>query len=75
MFEVLPSNWNTVRVFQASEWQILVGLGGIYYEKLQRSSIKSTLELMRIDPEKWPSIFLGLRIMEIAAKPVLNKKG
>lgn len=49
-------------------------MAGIYYESLDRSSIKDSLELMCVDRTLWPDIFSGLRIMELAAKPVLNKR-
>lgn len=73
-FQIWPQHAKTVDVFLACRWSILTGIAGIYYESLDRSSIKDSLELMCVERFQWPDIFNGLRIMELAAKPVLNKR-
>ncbi len=76
-FEVIEENTKTVDVFVAleSEWNLIVGaFGGIRYLGLKRPAIQSTLELMGIERSDWPEIFNGLRMMESAARPILNSE-
>lgn len=75
-FEVWPENETIVEAFAAldTQWDLIVGFAGILFKGLDYSRVKDTLEMMGIDRSKWPDTFWGLRIMEAAAKSVLNKK-
>lgn len=75
-FEIWPENQLIAEVFLAleTEWRLLVGPGGVYYQGLRRSAMKDTIELMGIERGEWPDLFYGLRIMEATAQKILNEK-
>lgn len=73
---MFPENLKIVEVFVAlgSQWNVAVGLGGVLYLGLDYTAVRHAMELMGIDRSEWPEIFNGLRVMESAARPVLNNK-
>lgn len=75
-FPVYPENWQTVQVFLgcADCWDVIAGLGGVYYQGLKKTEIESTLRLMQIPDSDKLEIFHNLRVMAAAAKEVLNER-
>ncbi|MGO4380375.1 DUF1799 domain-containing protein [Pseudoduganella sp. RAF53_2] len=74
--ELWPEHVTCYRVFVALEtqWRMVVGFAGLYYQGIDYTNAKSTMELMAVPANEWPQVFDGLRVMERAAKTVLNKK-
>lgn len=74
VFEVFPENKVITDVFEAleSQWLIVTGWLGVRYQGLNYVAAHCVLDMMGIDRAEWPTIFKGLRIMEAAARPVLN---
>lgn len=78
-FELWPENETTWDVFTAlgTQWRKLVmsnlESSIIVYEGIAYHEVVSTLQLMGIKRKKWPEIFKGIRIMEMAALPIMNK--
>ena len=73
-FEVFLENWKTVQVWMrcADSWDIVSGFSGIYYQSLKTDRIESVLRLMQIPDSDKLEIFDNLRVMQDAAKEVLN---
>ncbi|AKU21873.1 DUF1799 domain-containing protein [Massilia sp. NR 4-1] len=77
VFELWPENETTFDVFSAlaNQWKVVINwTGNIHFQGLDHQAVRATMELMGIAHEKWPEIFAGLRIMEKAARPILNEK-
>lgn len=76
LYGVWPENWQTVQVFQrvSNCWDIVVGLEGAYYQRLIRTEIESTLRMMLIPGSEHLEILDNLRVMEEAARKVLNER-
>ncbi len=75
-FPVYPENWQTVEVFRrcADSWDIVSGQGGAHYQALKTERIESVLRLMQIPDSNKLEIFDNLRVMQAAAKEVLNER-
>lgn len=73
-FEVWPENWLTVQVWMrcADSWDIVSGLGGVYYQGLKSARIETVLRLMQIPESDKMEIFDDLITMSAAAREVLN---
>jgi hypothetical protein len=72
-FEVLPENWEAVRIFSrlGSQWKI-GAFGG--FIGLDYPALESALRMMRILPSRRPGLFESIQIMEAAALEVLNEE-
>lgn len=75
-FEVWPENIRIVNVFLSvdTQWRVIAGLGGMVYQGLEMRSVQSALEMTLVKRGDWPTFFAGIRVMELAALPVLNSK-
>lgn len=70
---VFEENWNSVLFFFALETQWNIGgMGG--YIGLNYVAAESAMRLNEIPRRSRKALFADLRIMELAALPVLNKK-
>jgi hypothetical protein len=70
--EVWPEHWDAVRLFQAcdSQWTVLLGMGGLYYQGLDMSKVEIVRGWLQIEPS---ADLLGqLRVMTNEAKKYLN---
>lgn len=76
LFPVYPENWPTVQVFKrcADSWDIVAGMDNIFYQALKTDRIESVLRLMKIPDSDKLEIFDNLRVMQAAAKEVLNER-
>ncbi|SFJ00272.1 DUF1799 domain-containing protein [Nitrosomonas sp. Nm34] len=74
LFAVWPENKQAVHIFIALRrcWRV-DGMTGHYFG-IDRPSIESTLNMMRIKRKKQQVILESLMIMEDAALPILNRK-
>lgn len=70
-FAVYPENWEAVQLFLKLGTQWRVGAMGGFFG-LDYSSVESTMRICRVRKKR--KVFEQLRIMEVAALPVLNKK-
>ena len=70
---VFEENWNSVLFFfdLQTQWNI-GGMGG--YIGLNYPGVESAMRLNEIQRQDRKALFADLRIMELAALPVLNKK-
>jgi hypothetical protein len=70
--EVWPEHWNAVRIFEASQtqWSVLVGMGGIFFQGLDMARVELVREWLGI--EKSEALLLQLRVMAEEAKKYLN---
>jgi len=75
-FHVWEENWPAVSLFLglSTQWVVQLGMAGLVYLGLNYVAVKSTVELELIPQEQWPDLFHGLRVMERAALPLLNKR-
>lgn len=74
---VEKDNWQTLEVFLAmsTQWRIIAGMSGATYQGLEYSALREVWNGLRIPQKERPDIFQGLRAMESAALPILNKRG
>lgn len=63
--DVWPDNWETVQVFISLNTQWRMGFSGP--TGLDYTAIEPVLRLVAIPTERWPELFLAIRIMERAA--------
>lgn len=69
-----PDNWQTVMVFlaMATQWRIVVGIGGASYQGLRYEGLNFVFRMRRVAADEQPAMFDGLRVMESAALKVMN---
>ena len=74
-FEIHEDNQDTVAAFLAlqTQWRIIAGMA-MAYQGLDYGSIPAVLNMIGIPRADRARVFAELRIMEIAALPVLNAK-
>lgn len=73
-FEVWPENWDAVEIFRAcdTQWNVLLGLGGLYYEGLD-------YERVAVVARDWMGLPLTrdllarIRVLENEGKKILNR--
>lgn len=77
VFPVWPENWDTVRVFIAlgTQWRReYAGMDAVMvWQGLRYGEAEATIRLMGL-AKRAGEIFDGLRVMESAALPILNKR-
>lgn len=57
-----------------NQWRIVAGLGGVYYDGIDHTSLASTMALLGVKKSKRRSVFLHVRILESEAKPLRNER-
>lgn len=76
-FGVLRENWLSFEVFCAlgTQWRIVSGFGGGYYEGLDYAAItRDFMGAMGVKKRRRKRVFNDLRIMEAAALEILNER-
>lgn len=74
-FEVWPENAETVRVFMAMEtqWCCVGSAGGLWVAGLRYEALVEALwQACRVKRKRRGKVVRGLRVMELAALPLLN---
>lgn len=73
---IWPENWSAVQVFlgMASQWRLIVGAAGTHWQGLRYEALEAVLRLTLVPRAEWPETFHGVRIMEAAARDVLNER-
>lgn len=73
---VWEENWDTVMFFieVGTQWRLEMGMAGLAYFGLEYRSVESVMNMLQIDLALRPDLFRGLRVMECAALPLLNKQ-
>ena len=74
--EIWPDNWASVSAFvqMASQWRLIVGTGSAHWQGLRYEALEAVLRLNCIPDAEWPAVFQGVRVMEAAARDVLNAR-
>lgn len=72
-FEVWPENWNAVMFYLglSTQWR-LAPMGGVV--GLDYTGVEAAMRMQRIPAAERPALFDQLRIMELAALPILNAR-
>lgn len=72
---VLAINWNTVQVFLACQWTLLLGMSGSFFQGISAQEIRSAVILLRIPRSEWPLITTNIGAhMVPSAQAHLNRK-
>jgi hypothetical protein len=71
---VWAENWTIGQVFLACRWIKLMGREKYIWDDISTQEIVASLLLHRIPRAQWPDHFTGMRIMAMAARPVLNSE-
>jgi hypothetical protein len=76
LFAVWPENRKAVDVFcsLSSQWRLVAGMNGVRWQGLRYEAIEPVLRLTGVSRRDWPPLFGQLRVMESAARGVLNKE-
>lgn len=74
-FHVWEENWPVVVLFSelATQWRVQVGMSSVVYFGLDYPSVESVMNVQRIPRAARAELLHGLRVMENAALPLLNK--
>jgi hypothetical protein len=75
-FEMWPEHWDAWQVFLscATQWRILVGLGGMRYQGLDYIGVESVMRFKGIKDEDREEVFAHLQVLEEEALKVINGK-
>lgn len=73
-FEVWIENWQSLNVFLAcaTQWRILVGMGGMLYQGIDYQALVKVIDLLKIRDAS--TIFNDIQKMEAAAVTLLNQQ-
>ncbi|MBP6772716.1 MAG: DUF1799 domain-containing protein [Gemmatimonadaceae bacterium] len=73
---VWPENWRAVEVFVllASQWRVVVSAASTHWQGLRYEAVESVMRLACVPRKERADVFRQLRVMEIAARDVLNAK-
>lgn len=75
-FPVFEENMPIVEAFAAlgTQWRIATpAMGGLLWSGLDYSAVAALPQLRAAEPEKYQEVFNGIRLMENAARKVLNE--
>jgi len=75
-FDVYEENWLSFSLFceMETQWEVIAGMGGVHYSGIKYPSLESAMRLRRVPLNDRARIFQDVRLMERAAKSVLNDK-
>jgi hypothetical protein len=71
---IWPENWTTALVFLACKWSRRDGLEKVHFDGIPAQEIMAVMFAHRVPRKDWPEVFNGVRLMELAALPVLNSE-
>jgi hypothetical protein len=57
----------------SSQWRLVAGMNAVRWQGLRYEAIEPVLRLTGVPRREWPGLFNQLRVMESAARGVLNK--
>ncbi len=72
---VWHENAEAFRVFQHCQFDTVIGEAGIHYTGIAATEINAVCQTLRIDPEHWPMVISGVRVMVATALPLMNRRG
>lgn len=72
VIDIWPENVQAFDVFSAlaTQWRPAAG-GGVV--GLDYAAIRPVLQMMQVKRSTWPALFSDIRVMELAARAVINK--
>ena len=75
-FDVFEDNWLSFSLFceMKTQWDVIAGMGGVHYGGIKYPSLESAMRMRRIPFADRARLFQDVRLMEEAAKSVLNDK-
>lgn len=76
-FDVYAENWPVLELFRtvATQWRVVAPpMGGVLYLGIDYAAVALPLRLSGIKRRDHAEVFAGLRIMESAARAVLNER-
>lgn len=75
-YELWPEHWDAWQVFLscATQWRILVGMGGVRYQGLDYGGVESVMRFQGIKGKDRREIFSQLQVLEEEALKVINEK-
>lgn len=74
--EVFADCWQSLEVFLTlgSQWRVVSGMGGMFYQGLDFNSIEPCFRLLGIPRSKRAELFKDLLVMQAEAASVINKR-
>ncbi len=75
-FAVMPENWQALEVFLScqTQWKIVAGMGGCFYQGLDYPALESVLNLRVSKRKKRAKLFRQVQLIERGALEVINSK-
>jgi hypothetical protein len=72
--EIDPMWWPAWQLFldTLNDWNVWVGLGGVWFEGLKVQAVESAMNIRRIRPRHRELLWWGLKVMEAEARVVRN---
>lgn len=67
-----PDCMDPFRVFQACQWTVVATMAGAYFSGIPATEIQATTGMLGIDTDD--QLLADVRVMESAARPLLNRK-
>lgn len=71
---IWPENWTIARVFVDCRWELHLGLNGAHYQGIAAREIEAACRMHAIPRAERLHILGGVRVMEAAARPILNER-
>lgn len=71
---IWPENWQIVQVFVTCHWSRTVGFERTTFDGISGQEIIASMLAHRVPRAQWTEVFVGVRVMAGAAKPVLNER-
>lgn len=74
--EVWEENWLSFRVFESlgTQWNVAVGMSGLYHAGINYLALPIVMRRYKVPHEDRDRVFDDIRLMERAAREVLNKR-
>lgn len=75
-FAVWPENVDAVELFcvVSGQWRVVAGFGGAGYIGLDYTAVEAAMNMRGVKKNQRPQLFADLRVMEVAAAALLNKR-
>lgn len=71
--EVLACNWDIVQVYRLCQWSVIAGMTRAIYHGIPATELLAAMRCVRVRPAQQLHVANGVRVMERAARRVLNR--
>lgn len=70
---VLPDNELALAIYRECQFTVEIGMGGAVFVGISATELEGALRLSQVPASLWDDVKWRVRVMENAARPVLNR--